>query len=421
MSLRVPVLALSIWLTALPVSAARLNLRECIQQALTASNSLRGVGRDQALATEQRAQAFSGYLPRVDLSAGYTFLREPQAFIMGNMAIENEERDFPNAGIAITQTITDFGRTSARISRADAQTRSAAAYYRAASADLTLQVIEAYFGILEGEKLLQAADDEVAQMADHLKVATSLYEQGVVTRNDLLQASVRLASSKQRKLSLANLLDNRWAGLNYVMVRPLDARDQLDEQPLSAISEQIPSERSLPERPEIVASKEQVNAAESALKETSSNFFPELFTRLSADYLENRHVREQVMYSAVFGIRFNLFDGLATTAQRKQAVVRLQQQEDRLRDMEERLRLELVQATNDVVVAKERISVTEQAISQSEENLRINRDRYQEQVGTATEVLDAQTLLTQTKTDYYRAIYDYQVATARLQRAKGAL
>ncbi|MFH1028353.1 MAG: TolC family protein, partial [Pseudomonadota bacterium] len=58
---------------------------------------------------------------------------------------------------------------------------------------------------------------------------------------------------------------------------------------------------------------------------------------------------------------------------------------------------------------------------QSEENLRINRERYRERVGTATEVLDAQTLLTQTRTDYHRASYEYQVATARLKRACGEL
>jgi len=74
-----------------------------------------------------------------------------------------------------------------------------------------------------------------------------------------------------------------------------------------------------------------------------------------------------------------------------------------------------------VKVASERVSVAKTAITQSEENLRINRERYQERVGTATEVLDAQTLLSQTRTDYYRALYDQQVATARLKRAFGEL
>lgn len=65
--------------------------------------------------------------------------------------------------------------------------------------------------------------------------------------------------------------------------------------------------------------------------------------------------------------------------------------------------------------------MAETAIRQGEENLRLNQARYREQVGTATEVLDAQVLLTQTRTDYFQAQFDYQVAVARIQRAVGAL
>jgi outer membrane protein TolC len=202
------------------------------------------------------------------------------------------------------------------------------------------------------------------------------------------------------------------------MGRPLDLQGELEEPPMET-PENRAANASV--RPEMVARLEQVKASEARVREVSGGFYPELFTRLSADYLDNRHAREQTLYSASIGLRVNLFDGFATTAQHQQALTSLRQEEDRLRDLEARLQLELQQAANDVQVARERIAVTEQAIAQSEENLRINRDRYQEQVGTATEVLDAQTLLTQTKADYFSALYDFQVASARLKRAQGTL
>lgn len=89
--------------------------------------------------------------------------------------------------------------------------------------------------------------------------------------------------------------------------------------------------------------------------------------------------------------------------------------------MEERTRLEYALAVSDMLVARDRISVAEKAITQGVENLRITKDRYQEHVGTATEVIDAQTLLTRTRTDYYRSIFDLQVAAARVKRATGEL
>jgi outer membrane protein len=63
--------------------------------------------------------------------------------------------------------------------------------------------------------------------------------------------------------------------------------------------------------------------------------------------------------------------------------------------------------------------VAEKAIEQAEENFRINRERYKEQVATSTDVIDAQTLLTKTKSDYYNALSDYNIALGTLERAMG--
>jgi len=42
-------------------------------------------------------------------------------------------------------------------------------------------------------------------------------------------------------------------------------------------------------------------------------------------------------------------------------------------------------------------------------------------VGTATDVIDAQTLLTRTRTDHTQALFDFQLAVARAKRAGGEL
>jgi outer membrane protein TolC len=125
--------------------------------------------------------------------------------------------------------------------------------------------------------------------------------------------------------------------------------------------------------------------------------------------------------SATIGLKINLFDGFATTSARERAVQSRSRNQDALRQAEAQVHLEIATAKNDMHVARDRINVAKTAIRQSEENLRINHERYQERVGTATEVLDAQTLLTQTKSDYYRALFDFQVASARLKRAVGEL
>jgi len=70
--------------------------------------------------------------------------------------------------------------------------------------------------------------------------------------------------------------------------------------------------------------------------------------------------------------------------------------------------------------AQAQIQVAKKAIEQSEENYRINSERYREQVGTATAVIDAATILTKARSDYFNALGDFNIGRANLERATGA-
>ena len=89
-------------------------------------------------------------------------------------------------------------------------------------------------------------------------------------------------------------------------------------------------------------------------------------------------------------------------------------------DVEDGIRLDVKQALLELEVAEKNIPTTQKAVEQAEENLRVNEERYKAQVTTITEVLDAQTLLTRARVNYYRALYDHNLARARLERAIGA-
>jgi len=69
--------------------------------------------------------------------------------------------------------------------------------------------------------------------------------------------------------------------------------------------------------------------------------------------------------------------------------------------------------------SEQNITTIEKATEQAKENLRITEERYKEQVSTITDVLVAQTLLTETMTNYYNALYDFKIAKSVLYRAIG--
>lgn len=416
------ILTLLFGLSASAAHAETLTLRDCLAKATTGNYSLKVAAHDEKIAAENVGIGKSGFFPRIDLQGGYTAQQAPQAISFTGGSFETQDTDYPFLSLSIYQTIYDFGRTDSRYRRAQALREATSYSYAGKEKDVFLQVVNAYFGILQEEKLQRAAEEEVAQMTDHLRVAQNFYEQGVVTRNDLLQAEVRLATSRQRALEEANRVNNGWLYLNYLIGQPPDYRSDLEEGTTVAPAvSSVDPEKAFAGRPEIKSMKKVVEGSEQEIRESKGNYYPEIFAQLGMDYVKNSQVKEQTIMAATVGLKINLFDGLATTSRFRQAVENRSRNEEVLRQLQADIRLEYQTATNDANVAWERIKVAESSIRQGEENLRINKDRYQSQVGTATDVIDAQTLLTQTKTEYFRALFDYQVAVARVKKSLGEL
>ena len=411
-----------VFITSGALRAETLTLSAALSKSSAANRTLKLAFHDKKIAEEAIILNRSGFLPRMDIQGGYTAQHKPQSVNTPFATFATQDQDFFFASLGITQTICDFGRTYARYERAKAVSDATRLAYKGQEQDVFLRTVVSYFQILQTQKLLQATDEEVAQMTDHLRVAKNLFEQGVVTRNDLLQAEVRLSSSRQRRLETANRLENAWLVLNDLMGEAPEHRSTLSEESrYEETSLDIPVKDAVENRPELQAQRRLLDASGLEVKESRTGYYPEIFTKLGLDYVENSRVREQVILAATVGLKVNLFDGLATTARYRQAVENRSRSEERLRQLNDDLALEYRTAVNDARVAKERIAATETSIKSGEENLRINKDRYQEQVGTATDVIDAQTLLTQIKAENYQAIFDYEVALARVKRARGEL
>ena len=103
----------------------------------------------------------------------------------------------------------------------------------------------------------------------------------------------------------------------------------------------------------------------------------------------------------------------------KEKLSRLSQAKYRKEEILDNIELEVKQAFLRVNETEKNITTVEKATEQAKENLRITEERYKEQVSTTTDVLIAQTLLTETMTNYYNSLYDFKIAKAVLYRAMG--
>jgi outer membrane protein TolC len=101
--------------------------------------------------------------------------------------------------------------------------------------------------------------------------------------------------------------------------------------------------------------------------------------------------------------------------------VKVTQAEDSMIQLKESIILEVKDDYLNMVVAEKNINTASKAIEQAEENLRLNEERYKYQVATAFDVINAVTLLTQARVNYYGALSDFNVAKATLEHDMGRM
>jgi outer membrane protein TolC len=332
-------------------------------------------------------------------------------------------RNFWSSKTVIDQTIFDFWGTPSRYQAAVLGKSASLLDTAKTRDDLFLNVAKGYFSTLRAQKLELVARQDVTDLQAHLKIARDQYEFGVATYNDVLQAEVSLADAEQRLIAAkTDTIDIRSA-LNKVLALPISAPTVLKDEKLETRpwSLEEATDTAVKQRSDLKASTERISQQEKVVTQTKAQFFPRIYAQGGLNYQRNDFTLHETLWYGIFGMQWTLFSGLDTKAQVAQAKLKVNQLREQRKDLNEQVRLDVQNAYLKVKETADRIRVTEKAVTQGEENLRLNEERYKEQVGTATDVIDAETLLTRTRVNYWTAVYDHQMAKAQMLWAMGAI
>lgn len=433
---RLFLIVLMCWnLTGLPGEAAEappsLDLKEALRLAWKANPTLQ-VSRLQALiAGEEVGRARSGFLPQVKSQVSQTIYDDPLKFKItgiagappGGISFPQTNRNYWGSQTTVEQTIFDFWATPSRYQAAVMGHKASLLDTAKTRDDIFLTVAQGYFRTLRAQKLVVVAEQEVVQLRDHLKIAKDQFEFGVVTYNDVLQAEVALADAEQRLIvAKTDVIDIRSA-LNKVLALPISAPTVLKDEKIETRPWELgeATDQALKNRSDLKASRDRIQQQERVVTQTRAQYFPRVFAQAGHTFQQNDVLVHDSQWFAIFGMQWTLFSGLDTRAQVAQTREKLSQLQIQHKDLGEQVRLDVQNSFLSVRDTADRIRVTEKAVTQGEENLRLNEERYKEQVGTATDVIDAQTLLTRTRVNYFTALYDHQMAKAQLLWAMGAI
>ena len=412
-----------------------LTLAESIDTALKQSVLIHAAREGVRGAEAQQKEAFTGFLPRFSTSYSYTRLNEDPYFVFpgapplipaGNMTTGT--KDNYNWNVEARQPLFAGGGILANYEASRLAADIARLEETATVQDLVQEVKVSYFNILKSARILTVAKQSVEQLKAHRNMAQGFFEVGLIPRNDLLYAEVELANGRQFLLRAENGLEMAKAKFNTILRRaidsPVEIEDILKQQPLETpLAACIVA--ALENRPEIRSSLLRVEQARSGVKLSQSEYYPNVsLVGNYAKYGDTANVsgspyKPQENWTILAVANWNFWEWGKTKHRVDAGISREKRAADILTNIREQITLEVKNAFLLLHEAERQLQVTKKTIEQAEENFRINTERYREQVGTSTDVIDAQTLLTKAKADHFNALGDFNINQARLERAMG--
>ncbi len=399
-----------------------------VKEATSNNYTIKEAVENQKAALNQYRSSISDMLPKANFSYTYTrFKNNPYNYEMGEKMIDPHKNNI-KWNVTITQPIFTGFALITKKEMAKLGLDIEALQKQKAVLDVAKNVKIAYYNILLAKKYLKVAEEEVKSLKAHVKDAKNLYDTGTIAYNDLLKSQVALASAVQNKTKMENNLKLAISSFNIALRKNINADtdvvDILNFKPFSYNFRNLLNE-ALQKRPVLKELNLRLKQSYLGIKLAKSEYYPHVaaFARYQQegyDIWANKN-NTSMQHSSMVGLKINWtifafgkrsFD--TQTQQHKTLSLK-----EKIKSIKDGVKLEVKQAYLDLQTATNNIKTAKSALKQAKENFRITNLQYKQKMVTSTEVLDAQSYLTQAETNYYNALYGYYIALAKLQRAIG--
>jgi outer membrane protein len=406
----------------------KLTLDDAVSLALKNSDLIRQAKEAIAVQEEIQKSSQADLFPSVSAGYRYTHLKDDPYMIVEHQVFPIDDVNQFNWNVTLRQPLfTGFALTSRNeMEKIGIDVKNEEK--RLAMLAIVQAVKKAYFNILLAGQFQKTADEAVIQLTAHAEDADHFYHQGLIPYNDVLKSQVALADAVQNAATAKSRVDLTVSAFNILVGFPLDSEtDVVDVTTLPSIPDGLDSliSEALHNQPAVQAMRLTQQQADLAVQLAKSAYYPDIYLTgmyeqrgQNADASENDYANWQNA-----GVSIAAQWEFLTWGKRKADVMRRIHEKDalsaRLHEIEDNIRLEVKRAYLDLALADKNIRTAEKALSQAKENYRITNVQYQENIAASTDVIDARTDLTRTESNYYSALYGYQIAAADLDRAVG--
>jgi outer membrane protein TolC len=409
-----------------PVPSA-FDLRQAVEYGL-ANNPTMVSARAQLLGSEYlENSAMADFLPTATASYGFlTYDRQPK-----NAGVTTGDQTTWYSQLNLHQPVfTGFNLLSTY------QKAKLTKEQNAAKLDQTelalISAVQSYFlQHLKAKMDVKSAEDSVERLKSQLKVTQAFYDVGLKPRLDVLQAEVDLADAQQTLLKSRNSLDTTRAKLNSLLNLPLEAPIEYSGELAYAPFDKTLTDcltRAYKDRPDIAIGVKSVSIAEKDQAIAGSTFYPQVSADFDyykkgdspsvdkSKYISNQN---RDYWTVGANASWTFFQWGSTYNKYKSGGENVNKMRADLENTKLGAGFEVKQYLLGQREAADRISVARKSVEAARESYRMALARYQAQVGTNTDVLDAQAKVSTSEASLSQALADYQTALSNLYVAMG--
>jgi TolC family type I secretion outer membrane protein len=414
-------------------TGGRLTLDEAMRVALKQNPAVAESKERLSAAKEQIGISQSGYYPQLNFASNYyygnSFSRgSTGAFqvatpggVSSPTSIERKASDFFIYRFSANQLLYDFGKTSGQVGQSQAGYKQAGEDLSNTRQQVVLDTRSRYFEYLASLRAIKVAEENVRQNQELLRQARGFYDVGLRAKNDVTKAEANLANAEAELIRAKNLADVSRVALMTVLGLKTwpykDVEDVLEVTPKVLHLEELKT-AALKQRPEIRRNLYQQEGDKAAIQTARSGYFPTLSSTAAYGWQGSDHPLDDNWWVGA-GVTFPLFEGLNTYHSVRQAKSQLKATQAGGESLTLTVTREVEQSYLDVLSAWEVIKARIKAKESAAENLRLAWGRYRAGVGNIIEVTDAQVQFAQADLDHVRALFDYRIFEARLDKAVG--
>ena len=393
------------------------NLQETVQQAITQNPEVNSAFRAFNAAGFDKDEAFGGYLPSVDATAG-----------VGRESVEGDGRgsfDTDFAQLELTQMVYDGFATAGRVEQLDRA--QLVRYYEllGASETVALEATTAYADVLRYRELVRLAQDNYRQ---HIRVYDQIDERarsGAGRGVDLEQITGRVALAESNLLTEASNLHDVSARYNRIVgdlpVENLEPAPEFSDELPSSVQEAV--SLAFEGNPDFHAAIEDIAASRAEQDVAKSGFHPrvDIVGRTGSNNDDSAPVGRRDQSSLEVIASMNLYRGGSDLASFRAASERIEEAVDN-----RELACHNVRQTTQIAYADtQRLREQMRYLNQHRQSIDRVRGAYQQQfdIGERTllDVLDSENEFFEASRAYANAQYDVAIADAETLASMGQL